>query len=330
MIDLAASNPSRLITFDYHPLRSQLDDLRVEAQAFAESSRSKATVRAYASDLADFTAWTQAHDLRALPASAETVALYVADLARRVKPATITRRLAAISISHRLAGLETPTAHAIVRSVVKGIRRELGVAQTQKRAISIPDLRAMVSTLGESTIDVRDRALLLLGFASAMRRSEIVGLDVADVAFASEGMVITLRRSKTNQEGALETIAVPYGSDRRTCPVRSVMAWLEKAAITSGALFRFVDRHGKVRDARTQDRVVAEIVKRTAAKAGFGKIADFGGHSLRAGFATSAAKAGASERSIMRQTRHKSVEIARRYIRAGSQWDDHAATGIGL
>jgi integrase len=184
----------------------------------------------------------------------------------------------------------------------------------------------MVAELGNSAIDVRDRALLLVGFAGALRRSELVALDVADVSFEKQGVVLALRRSKTNQEGNDERIAIPYGSDYTTCPVRALQTWLE--LVDDGPLFRSIDRHGNV-GGRLSDHSVALVVKKLANVAGLDadKVA---GHSLRSGFATSAARAGKSEAAIMRQTRHKSVTVARRYIRQGTKWDDHAGHGIGL
>lgn len=303
-----------------------LDALADKARAYAEDARSANTVRAYESDLRAFRSWCESRRLRALPATAETLALYVADVAGSVKPATLQRRLAALAVAHKAAGYESPTSHEAVRSVLAGTRRRLGVAQAQKRALGVDDLRAMVADLGDSAIDVRDRALLLLGFAGALRRSELVSLDAADVRFERAGVVLSLRRSKTNQEGDTEEIAVPYGSDLSTCPVRSLQAWLE--LVGEGPVFRSIARSGHI-GGRLSDHSVALIVKKLAAKVGLdaGKL---GGHSLRSGFATTAARAGKSEAAIMRQTRHKSVTVARRYIRQGTQWDDHAGFGIGL
>jgi len=193
-------------------------------------------------------------------------------------------------------------------------------------ALGVDDVRSMVAELGDSAIDVRDRALLLVGFAGALRRSELVALDVADVAFEKQGVVLALRRSKTNQEGNDERIAIPYGSDCTTCPVRALQAWLE--LVDDGPLFRSIDRHGNV-GGRLSDHSVALVVKKLANVAGL-DAAKVAGHSLRSGFATSAARAGKSEAAIMRQTRHKSVTVARRYIRQGTKWDDHAGHGIGL
>lgn len=304
-----------------------LSALADKARAYAQDARSANTLRAYESDLRSFCSWCQARGVTCLPATAETVSLYIADVAESVKPSTLQRRLAAIAVAHKAAGYESPTAHEVVRSVLAGTRRRLGVAQTQKQALAVEDVRAIVGELGDDlAIDVRDRALLLVGFAGALRRSELVALDVADVAFEKQGIVLTLRRSKTNQEGNTEEIAIPYGSDHNTCPVRALQAWLEHVA--EDALFRSIARGGHI-GGRLSDHSVALIVKKRAEKAGIDP-ALVAGHSLRSGFATSAARAGKDEASIMRQTRHKSVIVARRYIRQGTKWDRHAGHGIGL
>lgn len=308
------------------PDTTTLSALTDKARAYAHDARSANTLRAYESDLRAFGSWCQQRGVTGLPVSPEMLSCYVADVAGSVKPATLQRRLAAITVAHKAAGYESPTSHEVVRSVLAGTRRHFGVAQAQKVALSVDDVRAMVADLGEAPIDLRDRALLLLGFAGALRRSELVALDVTDVRFERAGVVLTLHRSKTNQEGATEEVAVPYGSDLSTCPVRALQSWLD--CVESGPLFRNIARGGRIGD-RLSPHSVASIVKKLAAKVGLDadKLA---GHSLRSGFATSAARAGKSEAAIMRQTRHKSVTVARRYIRQGTKWDDHAGYGIGL
>jgi site-specific recombinase XerD len=187
----------------------------------------------------------------------------------------------------------------------------------------------MVLALPEGPLGLRDSALLLLGFAGALRRSELVGLDVEDLGFEQAGVVLTLHRSKTDQEGQGQVIAVPYGRHEATCPVLAVRIWLDASGITAGPVFRAVDRHGNVANGRLSDRAVATIVKRSAEAAGLNP-ADYAGHSLRSGMATAAARAGASERSIMNQTRHRSVAMVRRYIHRGQMFADNAAGQVGL
>jgi integrase len=178
-------------------------------------------------------------------------------------------------------------------------------------------------------VGLRDRALLLLGFAGAFRRSELVGLDVTDLELSSGGLVVTLRRAKTDQEGRSRRVGIPYGSSERTCPVRSLQAWLDSARISDGPVFRSLDKFQRVQNRRLSDKAVARIVKRRAAAVGLDP-ARYAGHSLRAGLATSAAAGGASERVIMAQAGHRSADMVRRYIRGGNLWRENAASLAGL
>jgi integrase len=257
------------------------------------------------------------------------VACYVADLAKAAKPATIDLRLAAISAAHRPAGYDSPTKEEAVRLVRRGVRSTLGTAQRQVRPVTVADLRTILQGLGGDMGGCRDRALLLLGFAGALRRSELVGLDVDDVTGGSDGLTVHLRRSKTDQEGAGRTVGIPYGSNPVTCPVRAWRAWLEVSGITDGAAFRPVDRHGYFGAARLSGHAVALVLKRHAARVGL-DAAEFAGHSLRAGLATSAAAAGVPERVIAEQTGHKGTAVLRRYIREGSLFRENAASAVGL
>lgn len=303
-----------------------IEELRAEARAAAEASRAPSSERAYAADWRDFSAFATRIGRTRLPAEPETAALYVADLRRRGrKPATIARKLAAIAVYHGSTGHSTPTSHDVVRAVVRGTRRQLGVAQKQKTALELDALRAVVAAIPEDLRGLRDRAALLIGWAAALRRSEVVALDVDDVAYEREGIVLAIRRSKTDREGAGDVVAVPYGAEEETCPVRALQRWLETAALTQGPLFRRVDRHGNV-GAALSDRAVANMVAARAAAAGLD--GDFAAHSLRSGFATAAARAGRLEAAIMRHGRWKSVQVARRYIRAGARWDDHPGVNL--
>ncbi|HXA66095.1 MAG TPA: site-specific integrase [Bryobacteraceae bacterium] len=301
------------------------------AREYIAMAKAPATLRAYRADWRDFEGWCVAHSLTPMPAAPETVALYLADHADVLKPATLTRRLAAIAKVHSAAGHDSPASlrHATVSEVFKGIRRSKGTAQTRKAPLLVGQLRAALKDTRGDLLGLRDRALLLVGFAGAFRRSELVALDVADVAFTEDGLVVTIRRSKTDQEGEGRKVGVPFGSRTATCPVRALRAWLDAAEISSGPVFRAVDRHGRLSAARLCDRAVALIVKRAAELVGL-DASIFAGHSLRAGLATSAAAAGASERSIMDQTGHRSVQMVRRYIREGSLFRDNAASQVGL
>ncbi len=269
------------------------------------------------------------HNQSPLPASPETVALYIADLSDQHKPGTLTRRLSAISQAHQIAELESPTAAARVRLVMAGIRRNKGTAQTPKTPVLVEDLRRMISCLPDNLLGVRDRALLLIGFSGAFRRSELVALDVDDIAFTKEGLVVRIRRSKADQEGEGRKIGIPYGSNPATCPIRSLQEWLERSGIGDGPLFRPINRHGKMASMRLSGAAVSDVVKRYVEATGL-DASEFAGHSLRSGLATSAAMAGASERSIMDQTGHRSLNMVRRYIRDGSLFRDNAVAVVGL
>lgn len=323
--------PTDLILPD-RPTNTQigpLAEIADQASEFIRQSKSKNTIRAYRADWAHFESWCRSHGQMSLPAAADTVALYVTDLSATHKPATITRRISSISQGHQIAGLESPTKAAKVRLVLAGIRRTKGTAQEAKTPVLVEDLKRMVSRLPEGLLGVRDRALLLIGFCGAFRRSELVALDVADAAFTREGLVLTIRRSKTDQEGEGRKIGIPYASHVETCPIRSLQDWLEKSGITEGSLFRPINRHSKMAATRLSAAAVGEIVKKYAAAVGL-DARDFAGHSLRSGLATSAAAAGASERSIMAQTGHRSVNMVRRYIKDGSLFRENAVAVVGL
>ena len=308
---------------------AELAEIAADARDYVAASRAENTTRVYRTGWAQFSAWCAEHGVTPLPASAETVAFYVADLAKVAKPATIDARLAAISAAHRAAGYDSPTKEEAVRLVRRGVRRTLGTAQRQAHPVTVPDLRTMLQGLGTDPAGCRDRALLLLGFAGALRRSELVGLDVADLTGGTDGLTVCLRRSKTDQEGAGRTLGIPFGSNLATCPVRAWRAWLALSSITEGPAFRPVDRHGHIGPTRLSGQAVALVLKRHAARAGLdpGEVA---GHSLRAGLATSAAAAGVPERVIAEQTGHKGTAMLRRYIREGSLFRENAASAVGL
>ncbi len=283
------------------------------------------TRKAYASDWADFVGWCARYDLAALPAAALTARRYLVALARDGrKIATIQRRLAAIADAHARQGHPSPAADPAVRHELAALRRELGVAPHGKDPVLADDLRAMVAALPEDPRGLRDRAMLLLGFAAALRRSELVGLDVGDVAFARRGLVVTIRRSKSDQEGAGAQVAVAPGRDPAACPVRATRRWLQAARLGGvGPLFRPVHRAGKVLDRRLNPEHVAQLVKHAAAAAGVAPTdldgaADtraLAGHSLRAGLVTQAALDGVSDADIAATTRHKSRDMVARYTR---------------
>jgi site-specific recombinase XerD len=300
-----------------------------QVREFIRASKAENTVRGYQADWRHFCAWCESRALQPLPAAADAVAAYIAECAGRLKVGSIQRRLNAIAEAHKAVGLESPTHTAIVRNTMKGIRRTKGTAPAQKAAALTDDIRAMVEAADASLIGLRDRALLLLGFAGAFRRSELVGFAVTDCSFGKDGLTVMLRRSKTDQTSEGRKIGIPYGSNPETCPVRTLQAWLEAAAIANGPLFRSINRHGSLQDRRLSGIDIARVTKKLAARVGLDPE-KYAGHSLRAGHATSAAIAGASERSIMNQTGHRSVQMVRRYIREGNLFRENSAGKLGL
>lgn len=265
----------------------------------------------------------------ALPADPATVILYATDLAARLKVATIVRRLSSISVIHEQAGHSSPTADHRVRAVVRGIRRTLGVATAEAAPATIAEIRKICYSLSDTLLDTRDRALLLVGFAGALRRSELVALKIEDLDRRAEGIVAVIRWSKTDQEGEGRRVALPHGADALTCPVRALEAWISAAGIVDGPVFRSVSRHGHVAATAMSGQSVSLVIKHRVAAVGLDPLR-FSGHSLRAGFCTSAAMAGCAERAIATQTGHRSVQVLRRYIRHGALFLDNAATGLGL
>ena len=317
-----------IITVEAAGLASIADELE-GARGFAAASRAPRTRDAYRLQWSTFTSWAASRGLDTLPASPSTVAAF---LVSRVdagwKVASIALSLTAIGSAHRAAGLGSPASHPAVAATWQGIRRTLGTAQRRAAPAAVDELRAMVGALeGQRAGAVRDRALLLVGFAGAFRRSELVALDVSDVSFRAEGVVLTVRRSKTDQEGAGADVAIAGGDHEATCPVRALRSWLELRG-EGGALFVSVDRYGRHGE-RLDGGDVSRIVKRTAQRAGL-DAARYSGHSLRAGLATAAARQGRGDRSIMRQGRWASRTMVDRYVRDASLFNDNASAGIGL
>ena len=317
------------------PASDPLSAYLAEAQQYFRSAKAAGTVKAYQSDWTHFQKFCAEQNVLSLPATPGTLAAYAADSARRLKARTVERRLTAISQAHQLAGFPSPAGDKLVRTVMAGIRRVKGTAQAGKDPLSPELLRKMFAGMSGDLRTLRDRALLLVGFAGAFRRSELVALRNEDVRPGEEGLVVTVPRSKTDPEGAGQTVGIPYGSHPESCPVRALSVWLERSGIASGYLFPAIGRWGtevSLQDATLKplgDHQLARIIKRLAAKAGLDPEV-FSGHSLRSGLATSAAGGGASERSIMDQTRHRSLRQVRKYIRRGSLFKDNAAARSGL
>lgn len=307
----------------------EIEPISDSATAYALQAAAENTRRAYRADWQHFTGWCETTGRQALPASPGTLADYLAVLADSgLKASTIVRRVSGITRAHRLAGVDSPLRGA-AKETLAGIRRTLGMAAHQVRPVTVTELRAMVQKADDGLHGARDRALLLVGFAGAFRRSELVRLDVSDLRRTDDGYVVTIRRSKTDQESNGRTVGIPYGSHRETCPVRALERWLEVSEITTGAVFRGIDRHGNVSSEALSDRAVALRIQALAKRAGLDP-SHYAGHSLRAGLATEAAAKGVSEHDIARTTGHRSVTVLRRYIRTATTFERNAAAAVGL
>lgn len=250
------------------------------------------------------------------------MAVYLADLAGAgLAVSTLRRRMASISVVHRARGQTSPCASLEVRRLVQGITRTHGRAQTRARPVGASELRAMLEQLAGPWA-TRDRAELLVGWSCAMRESEIVALDLGDLVVVERGLEVRVRRSKSDQEGAGETIPVPRASRADMCPVAAWHAWtlMRSATLEGLPAFPPMDRLGRVLVGRQCPRVIERLVRRLARLAGLG--AGFTGHSLRAGYCTEAARAGRPDRAIMAVSRHRSRATLDGYVRAGALWED--------
>jgi integrase len=288
---------------------------------YVRESLAENTRIAYLSDLAHFESWGGP-----IPAAPETIAEYLVAHADVLSVATLNRRLAALSKVHASRGLSNPTSVEVVKATLRGLRRVKGTAQRQATPLIKEDLFVALEAMGSRLKDVRDRALLLIGFAGGFRRSELIGLNCDDVVLVRQGLEVTLRRSKTDQNGAGRKIGIPHGRGR-WCPVAALEEWFAASGIGEGALFRPVDRHHRVGPKRLSAEAVCLVVRQRVEAAGIDP-GNYSGHSLRAGLATSAAQAGVSSWKIRQQTGHASDAMLSRYIRDGEIFIDNVAGAL--
>jgi integrase len=300
---------------------TRADPILDEVAALVEASIANNTRRAYRSDLTHFEAWGGT-----LPAEPALMASYLAAHAETLSVATLVRRIATISKAHEARGLPNPCRSEIVRATLRGIKRTRGIAQREAKPLLREDLFRVLDFIGDGVKDVRDRALLLIGFAGGFRRSEIVGLDCDDIERVRQGFIVTLRRSKTDQEGAGRKVGIPFGRTRH-CPVLALDGWLAASGLEAGAVFRPVDRHGRVGSERLSGEAVSLIIRERVAAANIDPTG-FSGHSLRSGFATSAVQSGVSTLKIRSQTGHASDAMLARYVRDGELFVDNAAGAL--
>ena len=296
------------------------------ALGYLNASRAASTQKAYLADWQRFCRWCREHDALCLPAEPGLVALYLSALGDRGQaPPSISRALAAIAHAHRRAGKVAPhraDGGLVISEMLAGIRRSRVLGPDRKAAADADVVMQLLWSIeGNSLAACRDRALIALGMALAARRSELVALDVADLAWEAKGLRVTIRRSKTDQDGIGAVVAVPEG--RRLTPLAHLRVWLDAAGITEGAIFRPLWKGNRTREARLSDHAVARIVQARALAAGLDPER-YAGHSLRAGFVTSAARAGADVWKIQQVSRHKSMQVLAAYVRDARLFDDHA------
>ncbi len=305
---------SQIIARPASALPATLDVYVAQAKDFGRAARATATRRAYAADLADFEAFCSTHGVEALPADPQTVATYFTALASTKSVATIRRRAVAIAQAHKEVGLENPVGNVLVRRVLTGIANVKGVAQTKKAALTLDLIKdALLACTGSPKRVARDRALILVAFNGGFRRSELAALNVEDLQFSKAGLVVTLRRSKTDQEGRGRDVELPRLPAVGICPVVALREWLELAGITDGPVFRTFSMAGELQANRIDGRDVARLVKRVVDKASL--EGDFSGHSFRAGFITEAKRNRVDNSRIARVTGHKSYTILDGYDR---------------
>ena len=306
---------------------SRLSD---KAKKRLASSKSANTLKAYGADWSDFTDWCRAKKCSELPAAPETIVNYMTDLADNAKANTISRRVTAISENHIAAGYDAghnPAKSGLVRAAMASIRREKGTYQQGKAPILLDTLYVLADYFTDDILGARDRAIILLGFAGAFRRSELARIQFEELTFSPQGLAIFIPQSKGDQLGRGATIGIPYAPDEKICAVRAVKKWLDLSGIKKGSLFRSFKKNHELNSAHLSDKSIALVVKKYAKLAGFNEK-DFAGHSLRRGFATSAAQHNVDTLGIMKQTRHKSERMVHRYIEQGGIFKDNPLANI--
>lgn len=310
-------------------LSTEILKLQDEAKKHLENSKSENTKHAYQIDWMQFLEWCRINKLLSLPADPETIVYYITFLGKTHKASSIKRKITAIAQRHETAGYISPTKTPLVKGVWEGIQRKIGTKEEGKDAIWLQDLRQIIESIPQDTlIGIRNRALLVMGWAGALRRSEITNLNIEDISKTRDGLILHLNRSKTDQKGEGQEVALPYGSYPLTCPVRSFEDWIAAAGIVNGPLFLSINRHGNILG-RLTPQSIRLIVKDCCEKVGLDSER-YGAHSLRSGFCSTAARAGKPEHQIMKQTRHKRSDSLQRYIKKATLFEDNAASGIGL
>jgi len=309
-------------------LITDIKALQEETLLNLQSSKSNNTVRAYKSDFNDFGLFCAQNGFKSLPTEPKIVSLYLTHLSTRdIKMSTLKRRLVSIGVIHKLKGYYLDTKHPIIIENMMGIKRRKGSVQKGKKPLLINNLKLIINVIdqynNEDIKKFRDRSIILIGFSGGFRRNEIVSLDYDDLDFVTEGLKINLKRSKTDQFGEGSVKGLPYFDNALYCPVLSLKNWIEISNINSGPLFRRFSKGSKLSNNRLTDQTVALLIKKYLKLANIDSK-NYSGHSLRSGFATTAAESGAEERSIMAMTGHKSTEMVRRYIKEANLFKNNA------
>ena len=313
---------------------TEVKRLQEETLLNLKNSKANNTIRAYKSDFNDFGLFCSNHGFKSLPSEPKIISLYLTSLSsKNIKMSTLKRRLVSIGVIHRLKGHYIDTKHPSIIENIMGIKRTKGVIQKGKKPLLINTLKQVINVIDDQKHDeikiLRDKTIILIGFAGGFRRNEIVSLDFEDLDFVNEGIKINLKKSKTDQFGEGFTKALPYFDNSKYCPVISIEKWIKKSNITTGPLFRRFTKGSNLSVNRLSDQTTALLVTTYLDLAGINSK-DYSGHSLRSGFATSAAESGAEERSIMAMTGHKSTEMVRRYIKEANLFKNNALNKIKI
>ena len=308
--------------------------LQEETLLNLQNSKANNTVRAYRSDFNDFGFFCAQNGFKSLPSNPKIVSLYLTHLSTKdAKMSTLKRRLVSIGVIHKLKGYYLDTKHPSIIENIMGIKRRKGSFQKAKKPILINSLKLIINAIDQQNKQeikrFRDRTIILIGFSGGFRRNEIVSLNYDDLDFVPEGLKINIKRSKTDQFGEGFTKALPYFNSSQYCPVISLKNWLDISKITSGPVFRRFLKGSKLSENRLTDQTVAILIKEYLNLAGINSK-NYSGHSLRSGFATSAAESGVEERNIMAMTGHKSTEMVRRYIKEANLFKNNALNKIKL
>ena len=302
-------------------LTKDLKGLEDETLKNLRNSKAQNTLRAYASDFRHFKNFCIDNNVKYLPSDPRIISLYLTKLAKTSKFSTLKRRIASISVIHKMKGHYLDTKHPIIIENLLGIKRVNGSNQKAKKPILINDLKLIINVIGETKQvnkrKIRDKAIILVGFSGGFRRSELVNIEYEDIEFVNEGVKIIIKRSKTDQSGEGMTKAIPYFANKSFCPVISLKNWIDHSESKSGKIFDI------------SDKSVALIIKKYASLSGLDPN-KYGGHSLRSGFATSTAESGAEERNIMAMTGHKTTQMVRRYIQEANLFKNNALNKIKI